>query len=290
MAPRRLRWAAASATRSGDEGGPRPYPTAVGRGVAMHERQGKYDRLIEAHQGRLRGFMRCRVRDDVAADDLAQETWVEVLRHIDTFDEAKGTFWAFALIWAKLLVKRYHSAARAEPGHEECEVLGADPRSPNPEAALIQARVITELLRRVLACPRPPHEVITFGFSKLKWKPREIVEELCETRLRGLAQRLEAEYTALVPSPAVRQAFRPLHERLSRPLGKLVRDPRVQRSYAGLLERVTGETTLKDYFPADHPAEEAIVWWWGFVKRAVLTELETAAHGDLFEWVKTGAA
>ena len=33
------------------------------------------------------------------------------------------------------------------------------------------------------ACTRPPHEVVTFGFAKLKWTPREIVEELSDTRL-----------------------------------------------------------------------------------------------------------
>jgi hypothetical protein len=170
--------------------------------------------------------------------------------------------------------------------HVEGESFGADPRALNPETALVQARVTTELLRRVLACPRPPHEVVTFGFSKLNWKPREIATELCDVRLFDLAQRLAREYEALVPSPAVREAFRSLHDRLALPLGEVIRDPRVRRSYARLLDRVSGETILRDYLPGDHPAEESIVWWWGFVQRAVLTDLERSPPADLLEWVR----
>lgn len=271
----------------GREGGG-PSAPGVGTGVAMYERQAKYEQLIQAHQLRLRGFMRSRTRDDALADDLAQETWVEVLRRIDTFDEAKGSFWAFVLIWAKFVLKRHFASTVPEAAHEEGAELGADSRSVNPETALAQARVITELLRRVLACSRPPHEVITFGFSKLKWRPREIVDELCETPLSNLAERLEREYTAMVPSPAIRAAFRPLHARLANRLDALLRDPRTRRAHAGLLQRIAGETALQDYLPADSSAEEAVVWWWGFVKRAVLTELQAAGTGDLLEWIGMG--
>src|SRR5262249_54206896 len=154
-----------------------------------------------------------------------QETWVEVLRRIDTFDDSKGSFWAFTLNWTKIVLKRHYSTSVADPAQpDEDSALRADLGSSSPEKALMLARIITELLRRVLACTRPPHEVIAFGFSKLQWKPQQIREELCDINLRDLALRLEVEYSALVRSPAIRALFRPLHDRLVCTLSELVHD------------------------------------------------------------------
>ena len=63
--------------------------------------------LIEAHQRRLYGFMRVRVRDNATAEDLVHDTWGEVLRRADTFDPARGSFWTFTKIWADIVVKRH---------------------------------------------------------------------------------------------------------------------------------------------------------------------------------------
>ena len=51
-----------------------------------------------------------------------------------------------------------------------------------------------ELIERLGRCPRPPHEVIVFGFSKLEWKLREVVRDLEDPPLEVLAVRLVRKY------------------------------------------------------------------------------------------------
>ena len=225
----------------------------------MAEERASVNALIEAHQRRLYGFMRVRVRDDATAEDLVQDTWGEVLRRADTFDPARGSFWTFTKIWADIVVKRHwqeripeavereddresEPAAGASGGED---LSGADlaaglPEGSNVDDRLHAARTLLDLLCRILACARPPHEIIVFGFSKLLWKPSEIVEDLADRRLLALAARLQEDYAASVPIPAVRAAFAPLLDKLERRLGDLIDDPRTRRANESLLSCVAG--------------------------------------------------
>lgn len=272
----------------------------------MSEGRASVSALIESHQRRLNGFMRVRVRDDSTAEDLVQDTWAEVLRRIDTFDSGRGSFWTFTKIWAAIVLKRHwdektpetveldddrdvERAADGSGGGQDI-AASADLAAGLPDGLAVEdrvhaARTLLDLLCHVMACSRPPHEVIVFGFSKLLWKPSEIVEELSDRPLRGLAARLEADYRAAVPIPAVRAAFSPLLEKLDRPLGDLIEDPRTRRGNESLLARVAGDTTLADYYPDAGNAEAAVTRWWDAVKRAVFSEIRREGDGAVFAWL-----
>jgi hypothetical protein len=256
--------------------------------------------LIESHQRRLYGFMRVRARDDDLARDLVQDTWSGVLRRIDTFDSTRGSFWTFTKIWADIVLKRHWQGKTTEPvdldteraidAGSEGDAIGVDLPAGLPEGLALDdrlhaARTLLDLLGRVTACSRPPHEIIVFGFSKLLWKPSEIVGDLSTHPLKSLAARLEEDYLAAVPIPAIHAAFAPLHEKLTRPLGDLIGDPRTRRGNQRLLARIAGDTTLADYYPSDRGAEAAVTQWWDAVKRAVFNDMRRGAKGSPFSWV-----
>lgn len=266
--------------------------------------------LIEKHQARLFGYMRCRVHADAVAKDLAQDTWVEVWRRIATFDPERGSFWSFTRIWADFVLRR-HWARQAQPSNtpkplpddDETHVPGVEPdrpmtapardwpvqegAEPSPETSVDLARVLAALLARIAGCSRPPHEIIVFGFSRLSWKPSEISDELGGAALSHLEARLEEEYAAASSLPATRDLWRPLRDKLEKPLGDSIDDPRTRKLYPALLPRVAGETRLCDYFRDDTPADELVTRWWDTVKRSVFKDIRSAPGGELREWLES---
>ena len=242
--------------------------------------------LVAAHERRLYGFFRARVREDAAASDLAQETWVEVLRHGDTFDAGKGSFWTFTRIWADFVLRRHW-----ERGQKERERIALEPSSepdegggpgagerpdtgrPSPHDSVQLSRLLRMVLRCALACSRPPNEILVFGFTKLEWKPREITMNLSDEILRTLAARLEREYVALVPDPELASAFSPLREKLELSLSQILSDPRSLRAYDHVPAEPTGSLLLRAYFPPAANPDAIVTRWWDTVKRSVFREL-----------------
>lgn len=251
--------------------------------------------LVRQHERRLYGFFRVRVGDDSAAGDLAQETWVEVLGHGDTFDPGLGSFWTFTRIWAGFVLRRHWEARGRERERERGDggPSGNDePYHPDPgerfDARVLAAEDATSLsraLRQIVccafACPRPPNEIIAFGFTKLEWKPREITMNLSDSTLDELASRLERDYVALVPDPEIAAAFEPLRGKLEQSFADLVSDPRSKRAYAHVPDGPTGPIELRAYFAPDANAESTVTRWWDTVKRAVFRQLrEQGALGQ----------
>lgn len=270
--------------------------------------------LIEANRSRLHAYIRGHVGDSGLADDLAQETWIEVWRRRDTFDADRAGFWRFTRIWADYVLRRHRATSRVErcgacpqARGRECALPGdatrcANSRRPPVDWTAVPAMLATvdramatrrawhELLYRVGRCPRPPHEVIVFAFSKLGWKPREVVRELADTALEVLALRLARE-CALAGLP-VGAPFVSLRRKLEGPLVESLSDPRTRRLYRDLLAHRAGATTLRHYFPvaSEQSAEAAVVHWWHAVQRSLVAETLRAGHGDLFEWIRGQAA
>jgi len=276
----------------------------------MPEPLSTHTERIAACQQRLLGFLRVRVKDNAAAQDLAQETWAEVWEHVETYDPERGSFWTFTKIWAEFVLRRHWEEARRQPipigettdlfrdahresadadlpaaatGDSDRPLWGTASRPTASEQWIDTAAGLLELLCRAASCTRPPHEVVAFGFNRLDWTPREIVHELAGSVLKDLTARLETEYAALAPLPTLHVAFCPLRSKMSSRLGDLVRDPRTRRVYANVLEHTIGETTLREYLPADGRPEDAIVRWWDSVKREVIKEILAAGRGPLFE-------
>jgi DNA-directed RNA polymerase specialized sigma24 family protein len=253
-----------------------------------------FTQLVAKHQRRLLGYLRARVRNDEDAEDLAQQTLIEVWRHEESFKPELGSPWRFIRIWADIVLKRYWTKVQDEalliplgPGADEPDgdAAGFEPSHHPDFAAQVDAsEAFLELLCRAAACHRPPHEVIAFGFCKLLgWKPGEVVASLSHASLRDLATRLEDDYRAFVPLLSVQVALCPLRHKLDWPLRQCARDPRTRGVYEQLLDRQAGVTVLEEYYPADEAPEAAVTHWWDFVKRAVFAEILEAGSGPLLE-------
>ena len=257
----------------------------------MNEQPTRIEELVESHERRLLVFLRCRV-DDSTARDLAQETWVDVWQHYDTYDPERGSFWVFTKIWANFVLKRYWRARKRGQDREvsvdeddgSATLHDAAETGPGMEDVLTASEAFLELLCCAASCDRPPNEIIVFGLAKTKWKPSEIVAHFSASSLNDMQAVLEREYLAMVPHPGVEEAFSPLREKLNHPLGQTVRDPRVRRSYSKTLEVNAGQSKLSEYFPAGSGPEEAVSRWVAAVKRAVVAQVRQSGRGPLFHW------
>ncbi len=84
--------------------------------------------LTRRHQSKVRGFLRRLTRGDpAAADDLAQETFLEAWRKIAQY-RGEGAFagWLFGIAWSRFLMER--RKRREEPLDDVSEIAGADPQ------------------------------------------------------------------------------------------------------------------------------------------------------------------
>ncbi len=267
--------------------------------------------LIRQYQARLCGFFRARTRNNAIADDLVQETWLEVMRHWKSFDPNKGSFWTFTRIWADLVLKRHwadskregrrisatgptHATddttvvpgegspmARLAPGDAAQWEVARETVAPPPDFDLHQGRMLTEILGCVTAARRPPHEILVFLLSKLSWKPSEVVAELGAQTLFDVAEGIERDYASTTRIPAVARLFVPLHEKLRRRVAESIADKRTQDSYSALLDRIAGETRLQDYFGSSTPPADQVGRWWSAVERAALYSQAAAGSAVL---------
>lgn len=247
----------------------------------MSDAPSTLEALIDGHRSRLRGWVRMRVRDPHAADDVEQDTWLEVLRHGATFDASKGSFWTFTLIWARTVLKRH----RGERRPDELELEPVD-RAAAPDERLALARAAYAMLLLALQSQRPPHEVIALGFVRLGWKPEDLVTHLIDVPLDELLPRLERELAELLSLVAVRAALAALRARLRQPLEALISDPRTRRTYAHVLTPPAGRTCFADYLPAGTDPRPLVTRWWHSVLRSVLETVQRESDGDLIEWLR----
>ena len=152
------------------------------------------------------------------------------------------------------------------------------------------ARQYYALLKYSALCARPPHEVIGFGFSLLAYKPADLVADSFAAMLFELEKRLEREYTALAPFPALHAVLLPLRTRLALMVRDVMEDPRTQEMYGSVvdLNRITGDTKLRDYFRGGETAEDQVGRWSAAVKKSVLSAIRRTDRGVLLERLRDG--
>jgi RNA polymerase sigma factor (sigma-70 family) len=262
-----------------------------------------FDALYAAHAGPIAGFIRPRVARDEDAQDVAQQTWLQVWTRLASYDPARASFYTFARYWASVMLLRHYD----ERSRRGVEIIISDLTLKYPNlvaeeglAAIIErlaptavgplehpavADVHTQLLRRSFDGSSPPHQVIAFGFSRVSgWTPREIARDRSNVPLRDLARELVGLYTSEsgLPAELLQRVFTPFLMGLDRPFEVVVSDPKTRATYPHLHGQIVGHTDLEDYYTGPDRADQITRWWYA-VQRRVRKAVMRRASGPTFE-------
>jgi RNA polymerase sigma factor (sigma-70 family) len=280
-------------------------------GLARAGDRAAFNRLHDLYAKAIYGFVRIRLASDADAQDLTQETWLQVWQKLPTYDPDRASFVTFVKYWASVLLLRAYDRRDRRRG---VEVLVQDLIRHNPDLTDEEgvgdildrlttpaapaddphqlAEVYAELLRATFASPSPPHQLLAFGFIKaLGWPPRRVAAELSEAELDGVEHRLEQAYVedSQLPDQQVRPSFDPLRQRMRLRFGEAVADRKTQATYPHLAGQVVGETHLRDYYTGDDPTTDLTQWWYA-VHRRVRGEVQRSTVGPLYELAAARAA
>jgi RNA polymerase sigma factor (sigma-70 family) len=270
-----------------------------------------FDRLHGLYEKVIYGFVRVRLADDGDAQDLAQDTWLQVWQKLPTYDPARASFVTFAKYWASVLLLRAYDRRDRRRGVEvlvrdlirhNLDLTGEEgvgdildrltARAAHAAEPDQLVEVYGELLRATFASPSPPHQLIAFGFIKaLGWPPRRVAAELSDTRLDQAERQLELGYVeqSQLPDRHVGPSFDPLRQRMQLRFGEAVADRKTQATYPHLADHVVGETRLRDYYTGDDPTTDLTQWWYA-VHRRVRGDVQSRSAGPLFELASARAA
>jgi RNA polymerase sigma-70 factor (ECF subfamily) len=163
-----------------------------------------FDVLVERYQTRLLNFIYRTVGDRERAEDLVQEVFVRVYRHLARFDRSKKfSTWIYTI--ASNLAKNelrnrsrnplvfFQSLTKGFAGEEERPVEFEDPRS-RPDD-LFHKRHLREIVDKSVA-QLPVHHREVFVLRELEGKSYEEIAEITHCNLGTVKSRLNRARTA----------------------------------------------------------------------------------------------
>ena len=104
-----------------------------------------FARIVERHQGPVRGFLRRICCDESEADDLAQEVFLDAWTRLRLLsDPARLKAWLFGIAWRKAKT-RARSMGRTRSRESAWQDLRADSETPQPELALAMQQALGQL-------------------------------------------------------------------------------------------------------------------------------------------------
>lgn len=161
------------------------------------------ERALETLFGRYRaplfGFLLRRCRDEAAAEDLIQETWLRVVRSRDRYDPRRRfTTWLFQIAnnLCRDLARRREVERRGKEGMQQVEAL----RSQTTGKAGHELRLDME--RRLAALPDRLREVLVLRYhqqlsereiAEIAGIPQGTVKSRLHAAVRALREGMEAE-------------------------------------------------------------------------------------------------
>ena len=249
--------------------------------------QGASNLVYQRHGKPIKGFIAMRVRNNDHIDDLCQEAWLEILKGLIKFDPAQGSFHGFSMGCGRNVLRRFwhgRPGAFEVPPEDEDEDGNA---CGEPQVPPLDGDLFDEFMVKTFGGASPPHQLIAFGFVKLlEWNPAEVVEELSAIGLDKLIARLEEELCE-VYTPAeeiVHESLQKLNRamRQRKKLSEMLADPKNRETYAHLLDRIVGETCLREYYTSKAPwnsqiylseSAQTVSNWWVSVKRRTFKEM-----------------
>jgi RNA polymerase sigma-70 factor (ECF subfamily) len=156
--------------------------------------------VVGRYQHRLYRYLRRLVREPAAADDLFQQTWLNVVRQLDGYDSRRSfDTWLFAIA---------HNAAmdllRRKTG-ESLEESGCDPTASQPDAlSAAMASERTAILASEMAVLSAPYrEVLILRFeegmkleeiAEVTRAPLSTVKSRVQRALETLREKMTARY------------------------------------------------------------------------------------------------
>jgi RNA polymerase sigma factor (sigma-70 family) len=270
-----------------------------------------FDKLHARYARAILGYIRTRLLDEDDAQDVSQDTWAAVWEKLPTYDAQRSSFVTFVKYWAGIMLLRAYARRDRRRGVEmlargllkfmpeledaegTSDILERLAARTEPESEAEQLTdVYAELLRATFASASPPHQLVVFGFVKcLGWTPRRVAAELSDVLLSSSSRRLEDEYldVSQLPPQSVEVAFQSLRARLQLRFGEVVSDPRTRATFPALIDRMTGETCLRDYYTGDDATADLTQWWYA-VYRRVRGEVQRRSDGPLFRLASARAA
>jgi len=151
------------------------------RAIIQRARRGDREaiaELIRSYQRPLEAFLFRMCGKSDLAEDLAQESFVRVIRSLDRFDERfRFSTWLFTI--GKRLLVNHQQKMKPTPDSEVVEYRagnGSTPYLENVEAERTQN--VTKLVEVALASLVSPQREIVLYFHQQAWSVQQIAEEL----------------------------------------------------------------------------------------------------------------
>lgn len=247
--------------------------------------------------GRIRGCIRGRIRprEDVieVAKEIRDETYIALSNALKkSYDPNIGRFRPFAQGYAENLTDHFFAqrwkVSNREPSIADITPKGSQDNDPQAWETRIPApgQTVEEILIKEEAAKRrwqivfnsssPPHQVIIFGFNRLLGqRPRAIVTQLSNDILRTLETRLEQDLMedTLCGENVIADCFQKLRKDMNVTFGSLVQHPKTRAVHKALLQRITGDTVLREFYTTEDDPEDDIRKWSNNVLKSVKEKL-----------------
>jgi RNA polymerase sigma-70 factor (ECF subfamily) len=156
--------------------------------------------VVGRYQHRLYRYLRRLVREPAAADDLFQQTWLNVVRQLDRYDSRRGfDTWLFAIAHnaAMDLLRRKTGESLEESAHELAAV------EPDALSAAMASERTAILASEMAGLSAPYREVLTLRFeegmkleeiAEVTRAPLSTVKSRVQRALETLREKMTARY------------------------------------------------------------------------------------------------
>jgi RNA polymerase sigma-70 factor (ECF subfamily) len=156
--------------------------------------------VVQRYQHRLYRYLRRLVREPAAADDLFQQTWLNVVRQIGRYDPRRSfDTWLFAIAHnaAMDLLRRKAGESLEESG---CQLTASEPDALSAAMAFERTAILASEMAGLSA---PYREVLTLRFeegmkleeiAEVTHSPLSTVKSRVQRALETLRQQMTARY------------------------------------------------------------------------------------------------
>lgn len=229
------------------------------------------DKIYAAYYKALFGYIRARSTQDADAENISQEVWEQIFvkKAICRYDPSRGTLYTFLwriahsrlidyyrkykrLYWVQIIENEVSDGENKDyPDFVDTTTIAGFRIDSTEELSSAYKIALENLFRN----GGYPHQVIVFAFSKLvdHWKPQKIIDELSSLSLRQLCHKLYEDYIleSNLPDEEIISCFTFVKQKMDLLVGEVITDSVLRDKLKPHLNKLVGETNLKDYYGKD---------------------------------------